>query len=998
MCHNNNKKISKFIFKRSDFQLSLFFFLLNFVFSSGGQQPVFFSNANAELNFQWNTGPHYAGTGVSTFDYNEDGWDDLTLCISGSATLLFTNNSGQLELTNSFTNDLETKQCLWFDLEEDGDNDLFITRRNGAPQLWRQNSGGDFTLVALPFSAYYYQNINMWGATLGDVNQDGFLDIFIACGGGVTDSKNIFLLNNQQGNFFEPQPGEAFYDFTGSVKSSFQPVFVDLNRDNEQDLFITNDYFQGNEFFEKNDLVDFQDKSIESGLFIPGNSMSNSWSDYDGDGDMDCFITNIGVNHLMENSGEGQFIDVSVQKGVDMNFWNWAALWIDFENDGDEDLISMGRSLVDPADYDYFFFKNEGGLFFAQSILSMGLFHPSFVASKFDFDRDGKSDIIIIPDSFQPIKIFKNLYASGNSVNLTFKGRVSNRNAVGTRFLTWVNGNKKEHYISSGQDYLTQYSQHINVGIGSAQQIDSVQIFWLSGLEETYYNIQQGERREFIEGLSFGEVLTSQPAICAEGDQFTLTVSEKWPYSIWQNGQLSHTITADHSGTYEVTVFTGKGHPFTMSVNMPLADTPQVEFEVSPIVCSGDHNGSIEAHAYFQDTVIVDLINSQLTSGIYPVLYFYNQGYCVVQDTVQLIDPDPMFFSGQDSILVCSGGLAVLELTVSGGEGPYYWTGDILGDSIQVGIYPFSVIDTRGCIIQDTIVIQEFPEASIYTQSNHTTCENLSDGEIILFPDSVFEPAISEVYPKILDSLMAGEHIGTEWDKHGCPHQWSAFIDEGDFFSGQLSVIDSITICDSSEVLMTDDWITFLGENGQVEIQTQQGNELIPGEQTVLIAHSNGCTLDTSIAVFVSPIDLLELEQQSLNNQTVLMLNNIEGVENPIISWSNGQTSPSLNVDASGYFEVMVTDDFGCVWSDSIWIEVNQIEQLANIQYFQIINRQLTNISNQILSNINVYNSLGQKIGYIQEFRPGSTWDTSRLNGLCILTVNNQIISKIILQ
>ena len=468
------------------------------------QQPVFFSNANAELNFQWNTGPHYAGTGVSTFDYDEDGWDDLTLCISGSATLLFTNNGGQLELTNSFANDLETKQCLWFDLEEDGDNDLFITRRNGPPQLWRQNSAGDFTLVALPFSAYYYQNINMWGATLGDVNQDGFLDIFIACGGSLTDSKNIFLLNNQQGNFFEPQSGEAFYDFTGSVKSSFQPVFVDLNRDNEQDLFITNDYFQGNEFFEKNDLVDFQDKSIESGLIIPGNSMSNSWSDYDGDGDMDCFITNVGVNHLMENSGEGQFIDVSVQKGVDMNFWNWAALWIDFENDGDEDLISMGRSLVDPAVYDYFFFKNEGGLFFSQSILSMGLFHPSFVASKFDFDRDGKSDIIIIPDSFQPIKIFKNLYASGNSVNLTFKGRVSNRNAVGTRFLTWVNGNKKEHYISSGQDYLTQYSQHINVGIGSAQKIDSVQIFWLSGLEETYYNIQQGERREFIEGLSFG--------------------------------------------------------------------------------------------------------------------------------------------------------------------------------------------------------------------------------------------------------------------------------------------------------------------------------------------------------------------------------------------------------------------------------------------------------------------------------------------------------------
>ncbi len=67
------------------------FLLFNLLLLSG-QQPVYFSYANPELNFQLNTGPHYAGSGVSTYDYNEDGWDDLTICISGSATLLYTNN------------------------------------------------------------------------------------------------------------------------------------------------------------------------------------------------------------------------------------------------------------------------------------------------------------------------------------------------------------------------------------------------------------------------------------------------------------------------------------------------------------------------------------------------------------------------------------------------------------------------------------------------------------------------------------------------------------------------------------------------------------------------------------------------------------------------------------------------------------------------------------------------------------------------------------------
>jgi hypothetical protein len=224
-----------------------------------------------------------------------------------------------LEQTNSFPNNLETKQCLWFDLEEDGDNDLFITRRFGPPQLWRHNTDGTFSQISIPFSAYYYQNINMWGAALGDLNQDGYLDIFIACGGGVSDSRNILLINDTQGNFYEPQLGQSFYELMSESKSSFQPAFIDLNRDNQQDLFIINDYYQGNNYFENDAFGFFQDKSFETGLVIPGNSMSNSWSDYDSDGDMDCFITNIGLNHLMENNGEGYFEDVASQKGVENN-------------------------------------------------------------------------------------------------------------------------------------------------------------------------------------------------------------------------------------------------------------------------------------------------------------------------------------------------------------------------------------------------------------------------------------------------------------------------------------------------------------------------------------------------------------------------------------------------------------------------------------------------------------------------------------------------------
>jgi hypothetical protein len=968
------------------------FFLFN-LFLLSGQQPVYFSYANPELNFQLNTGPHYAGSGVSTYDYNEDGWDDLTICISGSATLLYTNNNGQLEQTNSFPNNLETKQCLWFDLEEDGDNDLFITRRFGPPQLWRQNIGGSFTQIDIPFSAYYYQNINMWGATLGDLNQDGYLDIFIACGGGVSDSRNILLINNTQGNFYEPQLSDPFYELMTGTKSSFQPVFIDFNRDKEQDLFVVNDYYQGNDYFEKNAQGFFQDKSIESGLFIPGNSMSNSWTDYDNDGDMDCFITSIGINHLMENNGFGQFEDVSIQRGVEMNSWNWSALWIDLENDGDDDLISLGRSLTDYSFFNYSFFNNEDGLFSQMDYVSMGLNQPAFIASKFDYNRDGKSDMIVIPDSFMPIKIFKNEYSSFHSANLTFKGRLSNRNAIGTRFVTWINGQSKEHYLCSGQDYLTQYSQHYNIGMGDDLIIDSMEVHWLSGLDEIYYNIQSGQRIDIIEGSTFGEIVSSQPAMCAEGDLIELSVSSQWPYAIWQSGQLSHSYTTNQPGSYYVTLIADHGHPLTISYQLQIAEMPQVTFNVNPITCNGFGNGEILAQVVIQDSTYTETLYSSLNSGVYPVVFLYNDGFCELHDTIDLVEPETMVFSGPLVTYTCSNIPVSPQIEVLGGFAPYDWLSIEKGDTLPAGAYILEVQDSLGCQLVDSLFILEYPSSSIELLVENADCEEINNGVITILPGEGFLPFSANQFPKIIDSLSYGNYSGIEWDLNGCSYSWSAAVEAENFFFEQLQLADSVWLCDSSEVSLVLDHVQFTGQIGAITALNEQGDALFPGVNHIDITHTNGCSVDTVLSVFVSEVSNLFIQEFINESSIELSVGNIENVDGPQILWNNAQITSSILVSESGFFQVTVTDEHGCVWSDSLLVQPN-IVLTQSMRGISLVGNRIYNFSDVILSGISVFDALGQLISHVDKLPPGDSFFVSNEGGIYFFKDSNQLFKR----
>jgi len=92
----------------------------------------------------------------------------------------------------------------------------------------------------------------------------------------------------------------------------------------------------------------FEDATARSGLGDPSWSMGCSAGDYDGDGDLDLYVTNYGPNRLFENRGDGTFADVTDRAGVGDPHWGTGAAWADYDGDGDLDLYSSNFVQFDP--------------------------------------------------------------------------------------------------------------------------------------------------------------------------------------------------------------------------------------------------------------------------------------------------------------------------------------------------------------------------------------------------------------------------------------------------------------------------------------------------------------------------------------------------------------------------------------------------------------------------------------------------------------------------
>lgn len=235
---------------------------------------------------------------------------------------------------------------------------------------------------------------SMWGAGVGfiDHNMDGNLDLYVVDGFG---DPNVFFENDGSRNFTEIA-GTLGLDDTGWGKSV---SVADIDNDGDPDILLTNyDPAQTNRLF-RNDGNVFTDITSGSGMDFADKCTGAAWTDYDGDGLLDAYITVYDGSHsnrLMHNLGGGIFSNEAEVLGVsDDTGWGYQPGWLDYDNDGDMDLYI--------ANDDFFggtqnvLFRNDGDGTFTDVSVESGA-NPSIASMGLaigDYDNDSFMDIYI---------------------------------------------------------------------------------------------------------------------------------------------------------------------------------------------------------------------------------------------------------------------------------------------------------------------------------------------------------------------------------------------------------------------------------------------------------------------------------------------------------------------------------------------------------------------------------------------------------------------------
>jgi len=482
------------------------------------------------------------GGGVTVFDFSNDGFEDLYITSGIKSDRLYLNN-GNGTFKDVFegsglevTNDYVTQGVVSADINKDGYRDLFITTittTDGKSVIPRAKNllflnNGDSTFKDVT-NEYGLKDLNSFstGPSFGDIDADGYPDLFVGnyfqefAGklGIIKDATIVsanqtarsYLLRNEGGRSFENVYDEYGLGHKGF---GFGGVFTDYDNDQDQDLLVNQDfgYKAVPNFLYQNEYPDnhFEDVSEQTEMDLKINAMGAAVGDYNGDGWMDYYITNIKFNMLMENQGTGKpFVDKAKELGTYNLAISWGANFADFDHDEDLDLfVANGDLNPNCTPMGNFFFENNDNMYTEKgrelAINDYGIGRGSVI---FDMDNDGDMDLLVVNQ--QPIlnypiasttRLFRNDIANGNWLKVALNGVASEANGIGSRITVVANGKRTIREIDGGgSSHLSQNSVISHFGLGTNTKVDSVIVNWTGGNTQILTNVEVNQQLEIKE-------------------------------------------------------------------------------------------------------------------------------------------------------------------------------------------------------------------------------------------------------------------------------------------------------------------------------------------------------------------------------------------------------------------------------------------------------------------------------------------------------------------
>lgn len=472
-----------------------------------------FVNNASTLGLDDSTGSSvFGGSGASFVDFDNDGFNDITLATGDNVPVRFYKNiNGQFFVEVSFFDtplnyDYKTRSVVWVDYDNDGDKDFFLTSDTNGNRLFSRDG---LTLTDVTESAGFpLDNLYTYGASWGDIDNDGCLDVYLSNRIGNTAITNYLFKNNCDGTFSEITNTIGLFN---GPALTFCSGFFDFNNDGWQDLYVANDKFKPNYLYKNNGDGTFTDVSESSGTNIIMDAMSVTIDDFNSDGYLDIFITNTpgGVSTpdpgcvLFKNNGDETFTNVALSSGTDLDSFTWGSSFLDADNDGDLDLYVNSEYSGQNTFPTYGFFESNGNETFNDSGnygFSSNTFN-SYSSVIGDYDNNGTIEILVNNDSSQVPSFWENTeVTSRNYLLVSLEGTISNRDGIGSMIEISVGGNKQYRYVMSGEGYLSQNMLTEHFGIGNANVIDYVKVKWLSGIEDIIYNLSPNQTINIVEG------------------------------------------------------------------------------------------------------------------------------------------------------------------------------------------------------------------------------------------------------------------------------------------------------------------------------------------------------------------------------------------------------------------------------------------------------------------------------------------------------------------
>jgi hypothetical protein len=473
------------------------------------------------------------GSGVCVFDYDGDARQDVYFVQSGRLpgyapqgtprSALYRNlGGGRFEDVTAKAGVGGPERygfgCVAGDVDGDGDRDLYVTYY-GPNVLYRNNGDGTFTDVTERSGAAN----GRWStaASLADGDGDGDLDLYVAAYVAFDENNNLYCGENRPGwrtvchpRNFDPLP-DAYYRNRGdgtfedetsaagildTTGKGLGVVWGDYDGDGDQDLYVANDDTpnflwrnRGNGTFEE--VAGLVGVALsEDG--IPQAGMGTDMADYDNDGRLDLFVTNLSeeTNELYHNDGNGLFSDRTFVSGLgapsllDLGF---GTFFFDLDEDGDQDVLVGNGHIIDNiglySDTITFeqraaLYRNLGGGRFDRLAYPegapLGRRYVVRGAVPFDFDDDGDLDILMTQNN-RPAVLLRHAGApSRHWVTVSLTGAPPNRDAVGAWVELQAGSTRQVRYARTGSSYLSQGDRRLHFGLGSAAAIDAIVVRW----------------------------------------------------------------------------------------------------------------------------------------------------------------------------------------------------------------------------------------------------------------------------------------------------------------------------------------------------------------------------------------------------------------------------------------------------------------------------------------------------------------------------------------